>query len=186
MLDFPNLKKEDLLSLNSEPYQLREARSYLDEVLDVNGDVAMSFVKQELNIIGVDITKSVSSPRRIRTERQPHSSGPQKYCCQCKNGDRTVRSCAHVASVVYYLSYARYQPVIRRPAHRLTDLFTPPASDSGQMTMKLVTAKHLLLWKPLEFCVALMTLTTLWVTLMALWMNTGWGKIFSLIGEGYS
>ncbi len=46
-----------------------------------------------------------------------------EYCCQCKNGQKTVRCCAHVITVLRYLGFARYQAEIPRPANRLNDFF---------------------------------------------------------------
>ncbi len=46
-----------------------------------------------------------------------------EYCCQCKNGLRTVGCCAHVMAVLWYLGFARYQAEIPRPANRLYEFF---------------------------------------------------------------
>jgi len=37
----------------------------------------------------------------------------QGYYCTCNSGARIVGTCAHIASVVWYLGYARYQENIR-------------------------------------------------------------------------
>ena len=36
----------------------------------------------------------------------------------------------HVATIVYYLSHARWLPEVPRPAEFLTDLFVPEGTDS--------------------------------------------------------
>ncbi len=45
------------------------------------------------------------------------------WLCKCKNGERTLGCCAHVASVIYYFAYGRYQESIKTPAAFLTNLF---------------------------------------------------------------
>lgn len=50
-------------------------------------------------------------------------SGIKRYCCTCANGNRTIGCCSHIASIIYYLSYARFQAKIIRPAETLTKIF---------------------------------------------------------------
>lgn len=38
------------------------------------------------------------------------------YYCTCKTGARTLGSCAHVASVLWFLGYARHQPRVKYPS----------------------------------------------------------------------
>lgn len=45
------------------------------------------------------------------------------YCCSCLVGKRTVGCCAHVMTVVWFLSWARYNDV-NAPATFLDDFFT--------------------------------------------------------------
>lgn len=45
------------------------------------------------------------------------------YYCNCQVGTRTIGCCSHVASVIYYLSYGRYQE-IEDPANTLSNLLT--------------------------------------------------------------
>lgn len=45
------------------------------------------------------------------------------YCCSCLVGKRTVGCCAHVMTVVWFLSWARYNDVYA-PATFLDDFFT--------------------------------------------------------------
>ena len=45
------------------------------------------------------------------------------YICQCKSGNRTVGCCSHVATIIWYLGYARHQEnikVTRKPMSTLT------------------------------------------------------------------
>ena len=48
----------------------------------------------------------------IEEENVNHITG---YYCTCQSGARTLGSCAHAASILWYLGYARHQPNIRYP-----------------------------------------------------------------------
>ena len=53
-----------------------------------------------------------------------------EYCCQCKNGLRTVGSCAHIITVLWYLGYARHNPQeIPDPARSLDEFFSDTDSN---------------------------------------------------------
>ena len=41
------------------------------------------------------------------------------WFCQCKNGARTLGCCAHVASVLWFMGFARYQNGIRYPSFKV-------------------------------------------------------------------
>lgn len=45
------------------------------------------------------------------------------YCCECKNGLRTVGCCSHVATTVYYLCYARHNGGIIPVAGHVDEFF---------------------------------------------------------------
>ena len=49
--------------------------------------------------------------------------GIKGWTSNCQNGLRTVGCCVHVCSVVYYLSYLRYQNEIFEPARHFMSLF---------------------------------------------------------------
>ena len=50
--------------------------------------------------------------------------------CTCKSGKRTVGCCSHVASIIYYLSNARYNSSIRNN-NLLDKIFTEPVCDDS-------------------------------------------------------
>lgn len=51
------------------------------------------------------------------------------YCCGCKNGLRTVGTCAHVTCVLWYLGLAQYEGV-NEPVSWLNDYFKRKTYDS--------------------------------------------------------
>lgn len=44
------------------------------------------------------------------------------YCCNCLVGRRTVGCCAHIMSVVWFLSWARHRVEVEPPASFLDDI----------------------------------------------------------------
>src|SRR6185437_6519347 len=57
-----------------------------------------------------------------------------EYCCQCKNGLRTVGCCAHIMAVLWYLGYGRYQPQIPLPATSLDEVCVVETSTDEDST----------------------------------------------------
>ena len=101
-------------------YQLKQASSYIHENFDDNGDKLFEVYTDKANIFGDNI-------HLLRTRIQSRHSNNTKYnayityssdnrdknpikdwYCTCKTGKRTVGTCSHVSSVIYYLSNARY------------------------------------------------------------------------------
>lgn len=96
LLDFPEMTEKELKIFFTGTYQYTQSISYLAELLDDDNNIT--------NSLG--------------------STGIKRYCCDCPNGRRTIGCCAHVAAIIYYLSYARYLSKIIRPAEILSKIFT--------------------------------------------------------------
>ena len=135
LTDFPKLTKDELLILITGPYQFELAVSYLAETMDADNNISMTFVKETPTIIGLQIRSRHVNRKtyRIYVDYVAESDGIEgirRYWCECPNGNRTVGCCSHIASAIYYLSYARYLPSISRPAEMLSDLFLPNDADT--------------------------------------------------------
>ena len=133
--DFPKLTETQLLLLCSGPYQLRQALSYLGELMDIDGSVSIGFIKETRTIVRLEMkSRHVNrTTYRLYIDYDPLNNsidGIRRYCCECPNGARTVGCCSHVATALFYLSFARFQTSIRRPAAALTRLFLPSAGAS--------------------------------------------------------
>lgn len=50
------------------------------------------------------------------------------YYCTCRSGARTLGTCAHVASVLWYLGYTRHQQNIRYPSTILLNVILDAAN----------------------------------------------------------
>lgn len=132
LLDFPELTEKELKILFTGSYQLSQAVSYLAEMMDEDGNVALHYLKrlEEANhsIIQILVKSRHFSRKTYKcyidyTRDSQGLSGIRRYVCDCPNGKRTVRCCSHTAAIIYYLSNARYLSKIIRPAEILTGLF---------------------------------------------------------------
>lgn len=54
-------------------------------------------------------------------ENNNHIQGLITIICSCKSGARTVGTCAHIASVIWFLGYAQHQENVDYPSRRLIE-----------------------------------------------------------------
>ena len=127
LLEFPELteKKRILFLL---VYQLSQAVSHLAEIVDIDGNVNLQFVRGQSNILKVQVQLRHISPKKYRCfiKCMPNSvgiSGILQYALDCANGNRTIGCCSHVAAIIYYLSHAIYLLKILRPSEILSKMF---------------------------------------------------------------
>ena len=117
--DFPRLSYEDIRDhITFGFYQLNQGLSYLAEHFDINGDYQI-FTNDEYS--KENSAKLITSKLQSRHSNnkmyniyikydptdEPVDS-IQEWLCTCKNGKRTVGCCSHIASIIYYLSFGRY------------------------------------------------------------------------------
>ena len=128
LLDFPEMSEKELKIFFTGTYQLSQAISYLAEMLDENDNIKLRFLKEKPTIVKFE----VPSRHKKRTvykcyiEYNANSigkSGILRYACDCANGRRTIGCCSHLASIIYYLSHARYLSRILKPAEKLKNIF---------------------------------------------------------------
>ncbi len=55
------------------------------------------------------------------------------FICSCMNGKRTVSPCAHVASVIYYLAYAKFNDM-KFPAQYLNSIFLSSPNEKSNIS----------------------------------------------------
>ena len=116
LTSFPRLSEEDLKDMTLGSYQLQLAKEYSNQHIKKKSpyQVQIHHDEENANIIRIKIGSRMSA-HAIHTaliEFIPYSAGPLsikgKYC-SCKVGSRTVGLCAHLCSVLWYLSYARHR-----------------------------------------------------------------------------
>ena len=129
LLDFSKLTKKDLKILFTGSYQFSQEVSYLAETMNDNGPINLQFVKEQANILKIQVRSRYISRKLYRCfiGYRPNSigvAGIERYVCEGANCRRTVGCCSHIAAIIYYLSHARHLSKIVRPAEILSKLFT--------------------------------------------------------------
>lgn len=127
--DFPELTMNDLKIFFTGTYQLKQAISYLAEMIDDDESLNLQFVKESENILKFYVRSRHRKSKTYKCFIEYRSNinsiaGIVRYCCDCANGLRTVGSCSHIAAIVYYLSYGRYMAKLIKPAQILSQLFS--------------------------------------------------------------
>lgn len=130
--DFPQLTYEELILFTLGSYHLRLARSYCHEHMRPNGVYLIELYRHQGLINNKILIRGRIQSRHVRARQyytyiliNPARQGRQSvedYYCSCIHGRRTVGSCAHIASIVYFLSWARHQQQIETPAVFLDEI----------------------------------------------------------------
>ena len=126
--DFPEMTEKDLKIFFTGGYQLKQAVSYLAELIDKDGVFRLKYLKETPQIIKVQVRSRHINSKTYNcfVDYKPDSTGYgaiNRWCCECANGNRTIGCCSHVAAVVFYLSNGRYRSKLINPASILSDLF---------------------------------------------------------------
>lgn len=140
--DFPRLTEEDIKNITVGVYQLGLAPSYVQDKLQRqdNDEYQLELMLNEDRLPESGFLRVRTFSRfRNATRHQAwiaYRSSEQEaghedededgslilgYYCTCYSGARTLGTCAHIASILWFLGYARYIPDIRFPSSRLLD-----------------------------------------------------------------
>lgn len=125
---FPVMEMRDLIMFGLGTYQIKQARSYYGEHIRQNGTFRVEvdtnldrFPSNKLLLRGKIRSRHISN-RQYFTYILLNLNGEdwcqriEEYYCTCIIGKRTVGSCAHVMTIVWYLGWARHQDSILPPA----------------------------------------------------------------------
>ena len=129
IVDFPDLTDEEQLKIFfTSSYQLKQAVSYLAEMLDEADTMNLKCHRDNTNILKLQVQSRHSNANKYRcyidyVSNSHGVEGIKRHYCECKSGARTVGCCSHIAAVLYFLANARYRYRIIRPAEILTNLF---------------------------------------------------------------
>ena len=109
-LDFPEMELDDLRELFFGSYQIKLCASYAEEHMNEDGDFLIQVSKETDKVIRQQIQSRHSNSVRYTVWIQFSLTGDPitSWYCTSKAGARTVGACAHVATIVWYLSYARH------------------------------------------------------------------------------
>lgn len=101
-------------------YQLKQARSYVEDFVDENGNYQFEVIQEENNLIRVKIKSrfvnnclhNVFIQYNAKKSRKPIEG----YYCDCKVGARMLGTCAHVTSVLHFFGVARCNIDLIKPS----------------------------------------------------------------------
>lgn len=112
--NFPKLPLDDLRNITLGVYQLKQAASYTKEHFTDCGLYELFVHKEQSNLLKVKMqsrhVRSTIHTPWIQFDSSNKQEPIQGWYCTCKVGARVVDCCPHIASVVWYLDYERYQP----------------------------------------------------------------------------
>ena len=104
--DIPFLGEQELRNITCGVYQLKLSPSYIQEYLD--GESQILIHKEDPGLIRVKIhSRHISSKQYILWIQFTESTISAWYC-KCRAGARVVGVCSHIASVLWYLGFARH------------------------------------------------------------------------------
>lgn len=137
---FPRMTYSDLILFSCGTYQLKQARSYYGEHIRNDGSYTIEVCAERASNLpqGLSLTENCTLLRgKIHSRHisrkiyyvyilyNNNMEGREaiiQYYCNCLVGRRTVGCCAHVMTIIWYLSWARHENNIRQPAQFLDNI----------------------------------------------------------------
>lgn len=139
LTDFPQLSYEELILISVGTYHVKLARSYCSEHVKRTGVYEIEYYRQteQIRFSNEQNTQTLIrckiQSRHVRNKTYytyilydsnvQGRSAIKEYYCSCIHGRRTLGSCAHVISILYYLGWARHNMAeMEHPAAFLDDV----------------------------------------------------------------
>ena len=140
--DFPRYTEADIRALTLGVYQVKLAKSYTQEHLDADGGYDILVSSDIEGVICAKIQSRHTSSKQYKCWVGYGEGAVNSWYCKCKCGSRVVGTCAHITSVIWYLSCARHSgrqvAGVRNWAETIDDASRLPdtidASDSDEFT----------------------------------------------------
>jgi hypothetical protein len=100
-----------LRSLFFGTYQIKQNKTDTEDHFDDNGNYVIQVAREDAEVLRCRIqSRHLNATRYYAWIQYPFSSNMiEVWYCQCRSGARTLGCCRHVASVIWYLAYARLQ-----------------------------------------------------------------------------
>lgn len=117
---FPRLTISQLEEITLGKFQIRNAVSYVDEHLrlGIDYDIFSTSLQKNPHIIMVRLRSKYrpSGTHKLWIEYEARGDGEiRRYYCQCRSGERTLGTCSHIASVLWFLGYKRHEDPTYEP-----------------------------------------------------------------------
>jgi len=130
--EFPRLPFEYLRDFTFGTYQIKLAPGYVQDRIERDRDFGFEVMRFEPGLLRARLYSRhtqrskyqlwISFREEFRVEEAlplPLEEPITGWYCQCKQGARTLGCCAHIASVLWYLGYARHEANVRYPSNVL-------------------------------------------------------------------
>ena len=107
---FPRLSEEKIEEeITFGTYQLKQAQHYTDEHMEASGKFELFLHQANPGLIRGRLQSRHKSSTKYFLWVQYANNLVNGWYCQCKAGMRTLGCCAHVATIIWFLGYGRYQ-----------------------------------------------------------------------------
>ncbi|CAF3045027.1 unnamed protein product [Rotaria socialis] len=106
--DFPKLTEADLKYFTLGVFQLKQARSYNLEHISEDGQYEIHVCKQQQNLLRANLQSKHSNRKDYNVLIQYNDQTVIAACCACRNENRNIGCCSHIASIIWYLGIARH------------------------------------------------------------------------------
>ena len=135
--NFPILTIEQLKDRTFGIYQVKLAPSYVQDKLQREAEekFQLEMLRNQNRLPQPDFIRARVSKHQLwiayistdeeneqmQDEEDENENHIQGYYCSCKSGARTVGTCAHIASIIWFLGYAQHQENVHYPSTRLME-----------------------------------------------------------------
>lgn len=126
LVDFPRMTYDELLTFAIGTYHVKLAKSYCYEHIRGTDVYSIEIYRHPERINFNDDEENSLIRCRIKSRHVQRRTyycyvayGRHEisaYCCSCIHGRRTLGSCAHIMSIIYYLAWARHEGDLVQPA----------------------------------------------------------------------
>lgn len=106
--NFPKMTEGEIRDLTLGVYQIKQAKNYTLEHSSDKGQYDIYLSTDTEDLLKVKIQSRHTTSKQYNVFIEYNNAEVNGWFCQCKAGARTVGMCAHIASIVWYLAYARY------------------------------------------------------------------------------
>ncbi|KAK3096289.1 hypothetical protein FSP39_025378 [Pinctada imbricata] len=108
--EFPTYTEDEIRELTLGVYQVKMAKCYSQEHVSEDGVYDISIDNVNDDLLSAKIQSRHTSAKQYKCWIGYFDGAVQSWYCKCKSGSRVVGCCAHIASVIWYMSYSRHLP----------------------------------------------------------------------------
>ncbi|CAF4987704.1 unnamed protein product [Rotaria sp. Silwood1] len=134
MPNFPRMNFDELQELTLGVYQLKQARAYITEHMTSEGAYSVKITDQRQDLLRAQIQSRYKNNTKYDIYIQYDPKNVSGWYCTCPNGSRVVGCCAHIASIMYYLSFARDNLKALQPRSSLYYTTITDAQDYSELS----------------------------------------------------